>query len=165
MGLQLDEPRAGLELKRIPGNANRGRASARFSDSQHDQAERRAIIASTGSRLNIELPTPSKAARLPEAAITEPGVRTDTQIRQIEADNIRVALKAANGQVSGSGSAAQLLGLKFSASAVEAAVRQSQRNEHTYLDFMSLGALKPATDGRFKTDTCTFDLTTQVALR
>jgi transcriptional regulator with GAF, ATPase, and Fis domain len=39
-------------------------------------------------------------------------VRTDAQIRQLEADNIRAALKAANGKVSGAGGAAQLLGLK-----------------------------------------------------
>ena len=39
-------------------------------------------------------------------------IRTDVQIRQIEADNIRAALKAANGKVSGPGGAAQLLGMK-----------------------------------------------------
>jgi transcriptional regulator with GAF, ATPase, and Fis domain len=72
----------------------------------------RAVITSTGGRLNIELPTQAKAARMPEAAIAGPVVRTDAQIRQIEADNIRAALKAANGKVSGPGGAAQLLGLK-----------------------------------------------------
>jgi len=72
----------------------------------------RAVITSTGGRLNIELPTQAKAARLPEAAIADPVVRTDAQIRQIESDNIRAALKAANGKVSGPGGAAQLLGLK-----------------------------------------------------
>ena len=41
-----------------------------------------------------------------------PQIRTDVQIRQIEADNIRAALKAANGKVSGPGGAAQLLGMK-----------------------------------------------------
>lgn len=72
----------------------------------------RAVITSTGGRLNIELPSQAKAARSPEAASANPAVRTDAQIRQIEADNIRAALKAANGKVSGSSGAAQLLGLK-----------------------------------------------------
>ena len=45
-------------------------------------------------------------------AAVAPLVRTDAQIRQIEADNLRAALKAANGKVSGSGGAAELLGLK-----------------------------------------------------
>jgi transcriptional regulator with GAF, ATPase, and Fis domain len=72
----------------------------------------RAVITSTGSRLNIELPSQGKAARLPEATHADTVLRTDAQIRQIEADNIRVALKAANGKVSGPGGAAQLLGLK-----------------------------------------------------
>jgi transcriptional regulator with GAF, ATPase, and Fis domain len=47
-----------------------------------------------------------------EAACAKPIVRTDAQIKQIEADNIRAALKATNGKVSGAGGAAQLLGLK-----------------------------------------------------
>lgn len=72
----------------------------------------RAVITSAGSRLNIELPSQAKAARLAEAITADPVVRTDEQIRKIEADNIRAALKAANGKVSGTGGAAQLLGLK-----------------------------------------------------
>lgn len=72
----------------------------------------RAVITSTGNRLNIELPTQGKAARSPVADIADAVVRTDAQIRQIEADNIRAALKAANGKVSGPGGAAQLLGMK-----------------------------------------------------
>lgn len=72
----------------------------------------RAVITSTAGRLNIELPSQVKAARLPEAASANPVVRTDVQFRQFEADNIRAALKAANGKVSGSSGAAQLLGLK-----------------------------------------------------
>ena len=39
-------------------------------------------------------------------------VRTDAEIRQLEADNIRAALEAACGKVSGPGGAAQLLGMK-----------------------------------------------------
>jgi len=72
----------------------------------------RAVITSTGGRLNIELPAQAKAAHSPEAASPNPVVLTDTQIRQIEADNIRAALKAANGKVSGPNGAAQLLGVK-----------------------------------------------------
>lgn len=72
----------------------------------------RAVIISTGGRLKIELPSQAKAARSPEPASADPQVRTDAQIRQIEADNIRAALKAANGKVSGPSGAAQLLGLK-----------------------------------------------------
>jgi transcriptional regulator with GAF, ATPase, and Fis domain len=72
----------------------------------------RAVITSTGSRLNIELPSPAKAARPAEVTITDSVVLTDAQIRQLEADNIRAALKTANGKVSGAGGAAQLLGLK-----------------------------------------------------
>ena len=72
----------------------------------------RAIIVSTGGRLNIDLPTRAKATRGSEPSIADLGVQTDAQIRQLEADNILAALKAANGKVSGAGGAAQLLGLK-----------------------------------------------------
>jgi transcriptional regulator with GAF, ATPase, and Fis domain len=72
----------------------------------------RAVITSAGSRLNIELPFHINSGDVPETAIAYPGVRTDAQIRQIEAENIRAALKAANGKVSGVGGAAELLGLK-----------------------------------------------------
>jgi len=78
----------------------------------------RAVITSTGNRLNIELPTPARAApvldvRAPEVSAAVPGnIQTDAQIRQLEADNIRAALNAANGKVSGPGGAAQLLGMK-----------------------------------------------------
>ena len=63
----------------------------------------RAVITSMGSRLNIELPSPAKESRPPEVTISDSVVRTDAQIRQLEADNIRAALKAANGKVSGAG--------------------------------------------------------------
>jgi transcriptional regulator with GAF, ATPase, and Fis domain len=73
----------------------------------------RAVITSTGGRLSVELPSPPTAAGVGKAPVVETGsVRTDAQIRQLEADNIRAALKAANGKVSGAGGAAQLLGLK-----------------------------------------------------
>src|SRR5437868_4175351 len=73
----------------------------------------RAVITSTAGRINVELPSPPTATRTPEAlVIAADSVRTDAQIRQLAADNIRAALKAANGKVSGPGGAAQLLGLK-----------------------------------------------------
>jgi transcriptional regulator with GAF, ATPase, and Fis domain len=73
----------------------------------------RAVITSTGGRLNVELPSLPSAIPLPEALVAEAGkVRTDAQIRQLEANNIRAALRAASGKVSGPGGAAQLLGLK-----------------------------------------------------
>jgi transcriptional regulator with GAF, ATPase, and Fis domain len=73
----------------------------------------RAVITSTGGRLNIELPSPTSVTRVPEVFVADPGsIRTDAQIRQLEVDNIRAALKATNGKVYGPGGAAQLLGLR-----------------------------------------------------
>lgn len=73
----------------------------------------RGVITSSAGRLNIELPAsthnaPKSAAPPTESAI----VRTDAQIRQLEAENIRAALKVAAGKVSGPGGAAELLGIK-----------------------------------------------------
>jgi transcriptional regulator with GAF, ATPase, and Fis domain len=60
-----------------------------------------------------KLASPPSAIRVPETLVADADhVRTDAEIRQFEADNIRAALKAANGKVSGSGGAAQMLGLK-----------------------------------------------------
>jgi transcriptional regulator with GAF, ATPase, and Fis domain len=71
-----------------------------------------AVITSTNGKLKLELPTPRTALKSDEAFKTDAGsVRTDAQIRQLEADNIRAALRAANGKVAGPGGAAQLLGL------------------------------------------------------
>ena len=73
----------------------------------------RAVITTTGTRLNIELPTAGKAAPAVKIATVDAGiVRTDAEIRQLEVENIRAALKAAAGKISGSGGAAELLGLK-----------------------------------------------------
>jgi transcriptional regulator with GAF, ATPase, and Fis domain len=74
----------------------------------------RAVITSTKGRLNIDLPattTPTPGSTGSVEAV-EPAIRTDAQIRQIEADNIRGALEATNGKVSGPGGAAELLGMK-----------------------------------------------------
>jgi transcriptional regulator with GAF, ATPase, and Fis domain len=73
----------------------------------------RAVITSTGGRINVELPSSPEATRVAAAVAPEADhVRTDTEIRQLEADNIRAALKAADGKVSGPGGAAQLLGMR-----------------------------------------------------
>jgi transcriptional regulator with GAF, ATPase, and Fis domain len=73
----------------------------------------RAVITSTGGRLNVELLSWSSATQVAEAVVADANrVRTDAQIRQLEAEKIRAALKATNGEVSGPGGAAQLLGLK-----------------------------------------------------
>jgi transcriptional regulator with GAF, ATPase, and Fis domain len=73
----------------------------------------RAVITSSGGRISVELPSSPNAARPAEAVAPEADrVRTDAEIRQLEADNIRAALRAAGGKVSGPGGAAQLLGIK-----------------------------------------------------
>jgi transcriptional regulator with GAF, ATPase, and Fis domain len=73
----------------------------------------RAVITSTGGRINLEHPSPPSPTRVPETLIADADrVRTDAEIRQLEADNIRAALKAANRKVSGPGGAAELLDLK-----------------------------------------------------
>ncbi|WP_439630039.1 sigma 54-interacting transcriptional regulator [Gemmata sp.] len=75
----------------------------------------RAVITAEGGRLAIELPEdapgpPRKAAAPPAAG--EDVVRTDAEIRQLEADNIRAALRRAKGKVSGAGGAAEVLGVR-----------------------------------------------------
>src|SRR5947209_7885012 len=73
----------------------------------------RAVITSTGGRLNVELPSPSSASRVAEPVVTDADcVRTDAEIRQLEAGNIRAALRLAKGKVSGAGGAAEMLGIK-----------------------------------------------------
>lgn len=72
----------------------------------------RAVIISTSGKLKLELPTQRTALSTAETVKTNAGsVRTDAQIRQLEADNIHAALRAANGKIAGPGGAAQLLGL------------------------------------------------------
>ncbi|HEX4611328.1 MAG TPA: sigma 54-interacting transcriptional regulator [Urbifossiella sp.] len=75
----------------------------------------RAVITAEGGRLAVELPhvtppPPSKA--VPAAAAPTGRVLTDAEVRQLEADNIRSALAAAGGKVSGPGGAAERLGLR-----------------------------------------------------
>ena len=76
----------------------------------------RAAITADGARLAIELPAgfvgaPSEAttSTVPVAADR---VLTDAEVRRLEADNIRAALRRTTGKVSGPGGAAELLGIK-----------------------------------------------------
>ncbi|MFO0879039.1 MAG: sigma 54-interacting transcriptional regulator [Gemmataceae bacterium] len=74
----------------------------------------RAVITAEGGRLTIELPTaspvPSRVTPAPVSATSR--ILTDAELRQLEADNIRAALKQTRGKVSGPGGAAELLGMK-----------------------------------------------------
>jgi transcriptional regulator with GAF, ATPase, and Fis domain len=73
----------------------------------------RAMITATGGRLAMELPAGENARPTPSAmsggAVK---VRTDAELRKLEADNIRAALEVTKGKVYGSGGAAELLGVK-----------------------------------------------------
>ena len=76
----------------------------------------RAVITADGARLAIELPagpagTPGKATTLSASAAAD-RVLTDAEVRRLEADNIRAALRQTTGRVSGPGGAAELLGIK-----------------------------------------------------
>jgi transcriptional regulator with GAF, ATPase, and Fis domain len=73
----------------------------------------RAMITATGGRLAMDLPAGENARPTPSAmsggAVK---VRTDAELRKLEADNIRAALEVTKGKVYGSGGAAELLGVK-----------------------------------------------------
>ena len=71
----------------------------------------RALITSTANRLQVELPMPA-VTTVDKIAEESSAVRTDAEMRRLEADNIRAALKLAGGKISGPGGAAELLGLK-----------------------------------------------------
>jgi transcriptional regulator with GAF, ATPase, and Fis domain len=74
----------------------------------------RAVITADGTRLTIDLPAgtglPVESAISPNSATDQ--VLTDAEVRRLEADNIRAALRRAGGKVSGPGGAAELLGIK-----------------------------------------------------
>ncbi len=73
----------------------------------------RAVITSPKSRLIIELPSTTKSHKHTVASSAcDEIVRTDAQIRQIEADNIKAALRITDGKVAGAEGAAELLGIK-----------------------------------------------------
>ena len=76
----------------------------------------RAVVTAEGSRLTIVLPAapaeaPGKPAPSPAPA-AEDRVLTDAEMRRLEADNIREALRQSRGKVSGADGAAELLGIK-----------------------------------------------------
>ncbi len=73
----------------------------------------RAVLTSSGAALEVELldSPPVRGASSPaarEAAI----VRTEAELRQLERENLRAALAAADGRIYGKGGAAELLGLR-----------------------------------------------------
>ncbi len=73
----------------------------------------RAVITAEGTRMTINLQainTASANKKTPTAEAVR--IMTDAELRQFEADNMRAALKFTNGKVSGSGGAAELLGIK-----------------------------------------------------
>jgi PAS domain S-box-containing protein len=76
----------------------------------------RASILSRNGRLTIDLPDALRhetvAALKSQLAPVAGEILTETQLRVLEQDNIRAALKACKGKVSGPGGAAQLLGMK-----------------------------------------------------
>lgn len=75
----------------------------------------RAAIVSSGRRLILDLPTgaPATGLRRSELLPAEPGrVLTDAEVRDLERQNIRSALRRSLGKIYGSGGAAELLGLR-----------------------------------------------------
>lgn len=74
----------------------------------------RAVITAEGGRLVVELPS---GLASPQGRPTPPmpagnRVLTDAEVRQLEAENLRAALREAGGKVSGPGGAAEMLGMK-----------------------------------------------------
>src|SRR5262245_11234710 len=74
----------------------------------------RAVIIANGAHLAIQLPVGSAEPedKSISAIPASDQVLTDAEVRRLEADNIRAALRRAGGKVSGSGGAAELLGIK-----------------------------------------------------
>jgi transcriptional regulator with GAF, ATPase, and Fis domain len=76
----------------------------------------RAVILAEGDRPVIELPADSAAASLQARPSPlrdhDDRVLTDAEVRRLEADNIRAALRRTAGKVSGPGGAAELLGIR-----------------------------------------------------
>jgi len=71
----------------------------------------RAFITSTDGRLTLDLEDRPPSPPAAEDALPPP-ILTAAQLRQLEADNIRRALREVNGKIYGSDGAAALLGLK-----------------------------------------------------
>jgi transcriptional regulator with GAF, ATPase, and Fis domain len=73
----------------------------------------RAVIISTGDRLQFDLKTGSEKSQLLQTVISmePPRVFTEQEIRQLERQNIEAALKQCGGRIYGPQGAARLLGL------------------------------------------------------
>ncbi len=73
----------------------------------------RAVLTSSGAALEVELPD-TTATRTPKnpAAAEAKVVRTETELRQLECDNLRAALVTTDGKIYGKNGAAALLGVR-----------------------------------------------------
>jgi len=73
----------------------------------------RAVLTSGGAALEVELPD-TTATRTPKnpAAAEAKVVRTETELRQLERDNLRAALATTDGRIYGKNGAAALLGVR-----------------------------------------------------
>lgn len=73
----------------------------------------RAVITAVNGRLNLELPASgNKKLQSHSGSRQATTILTSSQLRDFEASNIRAALKATNGKISGPGGAAELLQMK-----------------------------------------------------
>ncbi|MCO5168678.1 MAG: sigma 54-interacting transcriptional regulator [Planctomycetes bacterium] len=72
----------------------------------------RAMITSAGGRLTFELPAPPEGGEGVRREAQPARVLTDAELRRLEADNLRAALRTARGKLYGADGAAALLGLK-----------------------------------------------------
>ena len=72
------------------------------------------MITAVGGRLAVRLPAAraESPANAGESSAGPDRILTDAELRKLEADNIRAALKAADGKIYGPGGAAELLGVK-----------------------------------------------------
>ena len=73
----------------------------------------RAVIVSSGDRLNLDLKTGSGEKQMPEntAGMKQPEVLTEQEMRELERRNIELALKQCEGKIYGPKGAARLLDL------------------------------------------------------
>ncbi|MFT7670767.1 MAG: transcriptional regulator with GAF, ATPase, and Fis domain, partial [Planctomycetota bacterium] len=73
----------------------------------------RAVILSTADRLHIDLaPSTTSNAKAVQQELEKGEVLTDSEVRDFERSNLVAALEKANWKISGSGGAAELLGIK-----------------------------------------------------
>jgi transcriptional regulator with GAF, ATPase, and Fis domain len=107
---KLGRPRLKLTLANVQ-ELQRYNWPGNIRELQH-VLERACIVAPDG-RLRFDLPVelPKKAIARSEAA-TSPQIMTATELRQLEADNIRAALAASNGKIYGPNGAAARLAMK-----------------------------------------------------